>query len=251
MTSLFVIIPGFGEPHATVKSQILLHNIRKLCSYKWTSLKVRVCIYDQTEIPTELYTHPCVDVQVCRSTGLPGNFIKRFAPPTDIEQYHVLVLYDDILLMPDVDLEHMLRIKQYFSLDIISPSLTIDSKHVYRYMLTEQNNDYDLKIGPCCELFCCLFDKESYKKYYEHVDPEMNPWLWGLDLILHKQFGFRVGIFNTMTMKHFFAQTSYISHLDKNPEVGYFNTMDKYGIDHTILKDQPCAFFYIKQSSRI
>lgn len=248
--SLFVLVPGYGEPNTAIKSQILTHNISKICSYKWASLKIRICVYDQTKLPSQICQHP--NVEICRrSPALPGNFIKDFARPDDISEDNILILFDDILLMPDIDWERLLKLKDYFNLDIVSPTLTRDSKHVYQYMLTEPGNGYDLKIGPCCEFFCYLFDKQTYKKYYEHVDPDINPWLWGLDLILYKQFGFRVGLVNSMTMKHFFAQTSYASVPQHDPREGYFKTMDKYGIDHNVLSEQPQAFFYIKQSSHI
>jgi hypothetical protein len=251
LPSLFVLIPGFGKPNESVKTQVLSHNIRKICSYNWASLKIRVCIYDDTELPKNIIDIPCVDVQ--RSKGLPGTFIKEYAHPDEVTVAYdlILILYDDILLMPDVDMEKMIELKDFFHLDIVSPTLTLDSQYVYKYMLTEPESNYDMKISPCCEIFCFLFDKTSYRKYYEHVDAKMNPWLWGLDLILYKQFGLRVGLINTMTMKHLFANTSYQSNQEHDPKIGYFQTMAKYGIDHTILKDQPVAFFYIKQSSCI
>ena len=228
MSSLFVIIPGFGCPNLDVKTQILTHNISKLRSYNWSKLTIRVCVYDDSPIPQKLSEV----VEVVRTPGLPGDFIHNFAKPDDLIEYdYILVLFDDILLLPNVDIASMIKLKEFFKLDIVSPTLTLDSKYVYEYMLTQPD--------------------KSFATYYQHVDPTNNPWLWGVDLVLYLKINLRVGLMNNMNMKHFFAQTCYNNHKTRNPQDGFAYTMKKYDVTAEELSKQPAAMFYIMQSSHI
>lgn len=248
--SLFVIIPGFGRPNADIKNQILSLNLSKICSYKWDKLKIRICAYDDTSLT--LSTDYDEHVEIMRTPGVPGDFLKAFATADDVAAYdYVLILYDDILLLPNLDIGKMIELKEFFRLDVMSPSLSLDSEHVYKYMLTNPNGGYDLKITPCCELFCYLINREAYKKYYEHIDCQNNPWLWGLDLIVGCKIGLRIGIMNTMNMKHFFALTCYKNCPDRDPQEGFNFTLKKYDVTVEQLAQQPEALFYIKQSSHI
>lgn len=247
--SLFVIIPGFGKPNAGIKNQILAHNVSKIMkSYNWSKIKFRICIYDET--PLSMLSDYDDYIEVVRGPGLPGDFIKNHATPDDVDSYdYVLILYDDILLLPSIDIKGMMQLKEFFKLDVVSPSLSLDSQYVYEYMRTHPENIYDLKISPCCELFCYFMDRDAYKRYYEHVDPVNNPWLWGLDLIVHYKLKLRIGIMNNMTMKHLFAQTCYKEYPTRDPRDGFNYTMTKYGVTPQELAAQPEAMFYIKQSS--
>jgi hypothetical protein len=244
MPSLFVIIPGYGAPHANIKEQILRYNLQHILAYKWSDIKITICAYDETPLPHDITDLPCVNV--VREAGLPGDFLMRHATPASTAKYdYVLILYDDILLQPNVDFARIMEIKEFFNLNIISPSLTQDSQHVYKYMLTSPDSPYEFKITPVCELFCYFMDHASFATYYEHLD-DKNPWLWGLDLILHRHIKLKVGIMNTMTMKHFFQGTAYAYHPDRPPTDGYNHTLKKYNEESDFAwRDQPAAFYYI------
>jgi hypothetical protein len=253
MSSVFVIIPGYGKPNETVKHQILAHNLARIReTYQWSRILVRICVYDDTEIPDYIASYSFIEI--VREPGLPGDFLKRYATPEDVEDFdYVLILFDDILLQPSVDFEKMIEVKKYFNLDIVSPTLSLDSEYQFEYMRTvprEQNSCF-LKITTCCELFCFLMDNRMYASYYEHIDPEINPWLWGLDMLLHYKFRYRVGMMNFMTMKHFYRQTCYHKHLHRDPFVGYNATIKKYGIDDdSVLTTQPSTLYWIMEPSR-
>lgn len=249
--SLFVLIPGFGAPHDNMKLQILQHNIKIITqTYPTAPVDFHICVYDDTTIPPNF--HQNINITIHREPGLPGDFIKKFATPDIVRDYqYILILFDDILLLPGVDMAKIIKTKEYFALDIISPTLSLDSKYIYKYMLTNPEAPFFLRIVPCCELFCCLYDNASYTKYYEHVDPAINPWLWGLDLILHYKLNMRVGLLNKMSMKHFFQSTCYDQHPTRSAFDGYAATMKKYDIDDDkVLIQQPESFYWIMESSR-
>jgi hypothetical protein len=247
MPSLFVIIPGYGKPYEDTKKEVLLSNINRIKETFQGKLHVRVCAYDNAECLPE-----SDELEVVREPGLPGDFLKKQAHPDALVDYdYVLILFDDILLQQNVDITKMMEWKAYFNLDIISPTLTHDSQHVYKYMLSAVTYHH-MRIGPCCELFCYLLDKDAYRRYYEHIDPDNNPWMWGLDLILHRHLGMKVGLLDHMNMTHLFQATSYVNHKSRSPVSGYAHVLKKYNEPNDDeLRNQPIVFYSITQPSRI
>jgi len=244
MASLFVCVPGFGAPEIELKCSILSKNLQIIKQYPWSKLHVRICVYDNTRIPEEtLAMHP--EIEVIYEKGIVGEFIHRYANPNAMESFtHCLLLLDDIELQQNINIDRMLYLIEYFKLDILSPSLTMDSKHVYKYMLTAPSHMYEMKFCPACEMFCYLMPLKSYQLYYPHVDCN-NPWMWGLDLILERQLRLHVGIMNTMTMRHHLHNTAYSLHPNKDPEEGYKYLRSKYNEKLEDLQNQPAVRFVV------
>lgn len=241
--SLFVIIPGFGLPQIELKFDILRNNLKRIKAYPWKQLRIHICIYDDTDIPYDiLKENPEIDIS--RHPGIVGDFLIQHANPEAIHDFsHILILLDDIALVPNVNFRRMLYLQEFFRLDILSPSLTLDSHSVYQYMLTSDDH-FEFKISPTCEMFCYFMPYESYKKYYPHIDPQ-NPWMWGLDLVLERQIGMKVAIMNVMNMKHFLKSTCYSLHPDKDPVQGMEYVLKKYNETREGLADQPSAHFRV------
>lgn len=60
----------------------------------------------------------------------------------------------------------------------------------------------------------------TYTQYYSLLD-EMSSWLWGVDFALHKM-GFKCGIIDKYTMKHYYIGASYSPYLpDANVKMAY------------------------------
>lgn len=246
MPSLFVIIPGFGSPNLQVKKQVLRYNLERIRSYPWSTVSVTICVYDDSDV-TDM-SDP--DITFVREKGVVGQFIKRHAPPDVVRTFdYILILLDDVLLQPNVSFENIIKNKELLRLDIISPTLSLDSKFVYKYMLTRPDDAFDIKVTSFCELFCFFMDPAAYAVYYPHIDEVNNPWLWGLDLILWYIMGLRVGMCNHMTMKHFYYHTCYKDNPEHNPFEGFKSCMDKYGItDKMIFERVPCELYRITES---
>lgn len=250
MSSFYVLIPGFGAPHSDVKRDVLINNINRIVrSNDWSHVKVVVCVYDDTSLEDDLFEHFAnVSLEIKRGAGLPGSFIKRHATPDDVAEFdYVLILFDDIVLQPNVDFATIMRLKSDFCLNIVSPTLTLDSPTVFDFMRTVPNNPAILKIVPCCECFCYFMDRASFvHMYYPHVDPEINPWLWGLDMILRYKLGMRVGMLNQMTMRHLYHNTCYVQRPDADPYQGRSATFKKHGIlDTREVSEQRAVLYWV------
>ena len=110
----------------------------------------------------------------------------------------------------------MLRALDYC--DVVSPTLSADSKCVYPYMRSGDEggivggDGHDLVIGPACEFFCYLMKPGAYATWHARVSTD-NPWCWGLDLLIGQPvgtgMGLRVGRMPHVEMRHHLAGTAY------------------------------------------
>lgn len=246
MSSLFVIVPGFGNPHAEHKFHILRNNLAKIRQYQWRRLVLRICVYDLSlTIPEDLARDP--QIEWVFEKGIVGQFIKKYAKPDDVAAFsHVLMILDDVELKDDVSFATILRWEDFFRFDIMSPSMTCDSKYQFDYMLTSTQLSYDIAVTVACEAFCYFMRVDAYsQRYYPHVDGVDNPWMWGLDMCLWMKFGIKIGIMNKMTMKHHYKNECYSLRPDQNPTDGYIKTLAKYGLDTDMLASQMAKLYVI------
>lgn len=255
MSSLFVIVPGFGGPHVRHKVEILRSNLAVIEKYPWKTLQVRVCVYDNNaafDIPSDLRDHP--RIHWIFETGIVGQFIHKWASPNEIATHfdYVMILLDDIELSVDnFDFSTIIRWDNMFHLDIYSPSMTPTSKYQFQYMLQKPNQPYHISVTSACEAFCYFMPSASYSKYYQHIDPIRNPWLWGIDMCIHKYLGMRVGLINCMTMHHYYKNECYAQRPDADPTKGYNSVLARFGVTSEELADQKAVMYYIVDAENL
>lgn len=246
MNTLYVLISGFGLPHWDHKVEILKNNLEKIHDSKvWKKVQVCICQYsDPTlyQLPKELMD--LYSIEIIYEKGIVGEFIHRYASPDCIANYdYILCLLDDIELQ-QINWNPMIHYVKALEFDLLSPALSSDSKYQYTYMLQEPYNLATIKVTACCEYFCIFANTRNFKKYYEHVDPN-NPWMWGLDLILTKHLGLKVGVVNTMVMKHWYKNECYQDRPDISPMIGYDAIVAKFGETKEALAEQKAVLYYV------
>jgi len=157
-------------------------------------------------------------VKLHAEPGIVGEFLLRHGNPARLkEQYdYVLFLLDDVEIQPDVDWNEMISLKSDLGLDIMAPSLTVDSVFSYEYMRHQPDSQYTVAVPRFLEYFCYFMDMRALERYYRLLK-EDNPWVWGVDLVLVKHGKLRVGILNTMTVKHYYMGESYAYVKGANP----------------------------------
>ena len=247
MPTLKVFIPGFGEPYWNEKLLILNSNINKILEYNWDKVDITVCKYtpkhvrslESLNVMIKPDTNPDVKLTVIESTGIVGDFIKRYANPDEDKIYdYYLFLLDDIQLQPDINWNTLIEIKNKNNIDIASPTLTRDSEYIYDYMRCGNYSNANIALKTSClEFFCYFMDHKSYKTWYSFID-ENNPWMWGLDLLIHKHMNLNVALINNMTMHHYYKHTSYGSRPDHNPAEDCNKFIEKYNETYQSLAEQ-------------
>lgn len=244
MSKLFVLVPGFGSPNAEHKLEILRSNLSKIRSHSWTVCHIVICAYDQTVFPDLVEYDP--NITVVRGPGIVGQFIKKHAPPSKVGSYdYCMLLLDDVELIDNWSWQQILYLKNTFHLNIVSPSLTATSKYEYSYMLESQNST-KLKITSACEMFCYVMDTMSYQVYYNFITDE-NPWLWGIDLVVHKHIGFTIGLLNKITMHHHYKGTCYDKFPDVQPYERFLNFLKQFNETPTTLAALPAVNYWITE----
>jgi len=91
------------------------------------------------------------------------------------------------------------------------------------------NNKLMGRVTSFVELMFYIMDSKSYTKYYEYLFFE-NPWVWGVDFLLY-HMGFKLGILDRMSIKHYFGGTGNYSNNLPNPYDGFNFLKEKFAID--------------------
>lgn len=244
--NLSIFIPGFGGPHLEEKFVILDKNLQTIHAFAW-DVHVHMCIYDENpETEATIRSifakyEPKISSTLHVERGIVAQFIVRHGHPSKLKSQYIMILLDDVLLL---NWSWNKLVFDYYdqNLDIISPSMTIDSKYVFQYMLHKPEDiECDiLRITSACELFCYFMRSEVYELYYQELS-EDHPWLWGIDLVLTKHLGFRVGIMNYMQMKHFFQNTTTFDETNVKAFEKMNQYLSKFGESQESLAHQPAC----------
>lgn len=244
--SLHVFVSGFGSPHLQEKLRILNKNMGIINRYGWSRVQYTVCCYDNSDL-SALEKNP--GVEVVRDRLIVGQFLKKYLVPytgsTDFT--YLLCMLDDIELHDDMDFGCLIQYNRLFHTNILSPSMTHNSKYQFQYMLQDTSVRVPyVKITSALEYFCYFMTPASYAEYYIHINAERNPWMWGLDMLLYKHCGLTLGVVNHMTMTHWFKNESYVQRPDANPCDGYNYVLERYNETTDSLANQPSIMYIIQ-----
>lgn len=248
--SLFIITPGFGGPHIEEKVEIMAKNLSIIQSYPWVRWKWTVCAYDAEVmgiLPHILHKHP--NIEWVTEPGIVGQYICRHATREHIQDYdYVMMILDDVELQDDVIFEKIISYDRTFRFDIYSPCMTLSSKYQFNYMLVQPENPAVLKVTSACEAFCYIMRRDSFLQWQSFIDPDKNPWLWGLDMCIQKCLGLKCAILNQMRMHHHYKGECYALRPDCNPCDGYNSVIERFGVTSEELADQRAVLYWIFES---
>lgn len=237
--SLHVFISGFGSPHLAEKLNILRNNMAVVSRFNWSRVHYTVCCYDDSSLGGIEHMK---DVTVVRDSLIVGQYLKKYlVPNTNATSFtHLLCILDDVELQDDMDWGYMMRFMDRYNIDILSPSMTHDSKYQFAYMLQDRNITLPfIKLTSALEYFCYFMRPSSYSRYYEHINGERNPWMWGLDMLIHRHVGMLAGVINHITMKHWYKNEHYALRPDADPTHGYNYVLERYNETTESLANQP------------
>jgi len=218
---LLVTIPGIGNNHFDEKKIFLKKNIDIIKSTFNGDVDFLLFNYSNNDFSE------FEDLKIVKETGIIGQYIFNYLNPKDLNDYdYIILMLDDILISENFNIDYLINLYKENDLNIISPSLTKDSKFSYEFMLENDEYKDSLRIVNFCEYFFYLMDIKSYNKYWNIFD-DKTYWLWGIDLCLDKQ-GLRMAILNDYKIKHFYISESYEKDLP-NPYIEMYDKERKFG----------------------
>lgn len=222
---LLLTIPGIGDNHFEEKKNFLRKNIGIIKNTFSGEIDFLFFNYSNNDFSD---FENLENIKIIKESGIIGQFIFNKLKPDGLKDYdYIILMIDDIELSENINIDEMIKIYNDNHLDILSPSLTIDSKFSHKGFMLENDNFKDkIRITNFCEYFFYLMDFNSYEKYWNLFD-EKTYWLWGIDLCLDKQ-GFKMGIINDYKIKHYYISESYNKNLP-NPHIEMYDKERKFG----------------------
>lgn len=249
MESLFVLIPGFGEPYWDLKINILRNNLEVFKTHAWNSLKIRICQYSvEKDLPQDIRDDPCIEV--VKTPGVVGEFIKKYGCAPEGTSHSMIVLDDIELLKEAFDWNKIIGWLDTYHFHVLSPAMTLDSLIEYPYMQTNPSVPCQLKSTSVCELFCYIMKDIVFKKYVAEIVDEENKWMWGVDLLLFLKFGLCPAIMNHIQMRHYIKGASYSNLPKYHPKKCMLDYLKKHNMDPNEIANSPCNFFWIWEEHR-
>jgi hypothetical protein len=201
---LFAIVPGFGEPHAAHKEDILRNNLAVL-SGAFPDAILRVCCYTPGyRLPDDIAR----GVEGFYEPGIIVQFLLKYAHPEELAAKgatHVAIVLDDVELLPGVEPLKMLRVLRACGAQVASPVLPSTPRHVWKFMMRDESRPPGSVVrATCAEMFFFLMTLDDWRRYFAGFDVA-NPWGWGVELTMHRLRGLRALLFNDMVVKHWYS----------------------------------------------
>ena len=201
--NFLLVIPGYGGKEWITKSDCINQSINKIKQTAPENSIFTIKIFNYDSSPNNFNFG---DFEETIKPGILGEFIYNYIKPALVENYdYIILMLDDIILQDNFNLKEALVILNLYNLDLISPSLTVDSVHTHRETLVDLHNANNSKIGRICnfvEFFLYIIPAKSYHKYFKFFH-ENTKWMWGIDYCMGCLM--KMCILDNMNMKHYLS----------------------------------------------
>lgn len=205
---ILVAVCGVGDPNFDEKILACTNNIETIIKTAPSKYKNKIDFvfyaYDD-QLTNELNCYN--NCKIVRESGFVGEFIYRHLQQHKVKNYdRIIVMLDDIELQPDFNLNTVLKIQDTYKFDIVSPTLTSNSKASHEFMKTRgiKTKDTILHVG-FVEFFMYVM-KPASKAYRQWLScfNEHTRTMWGIDLLLHQELELKLGLIDNMTIRHMY-----------------------------------------------
>lgn len=201
--TIAVVVPGFGQPHWDIKQRVLTRNVCTLTKNANWDVRFFVSQYSDFDRDIEWPAH--VSATVSKERGvLVENVVRHARPDGPVGRCdYVMVLLDDVVLETAVDLDRWAALLRATGCHILSPCLSKTGMSFWDYMTHRPGDPVFARKVAACELFCYFMPSEAYARYFSFMSPD-NPWMWGMDFMLHYKMGLTALLVNAFKMAHLF-----------------------------------------------
>ena len=205
---MLVCVCGHGPPNYTQKNNWCVNNLSRIeetCPEKYRDkIDYRVFCYD-VNVDTDIFIEK-FNADVIKQPGVIGEFIYKNLAPDNINNYNrIILMLDDIELRDNFNLAKMVEIQDADNFDIVSPCLTSDSRFSHSFMKYVPEFNLLTRETNFMEFFFYMFrDIDTcYRSWYNLFNVNTK-WMWGLDYLIYTHLKMKLGILNSMSMKHWF-----------------------------------------------
>ena len=135
-------------------------------------------------------------IELVRDRGQKWRLIKKYLTPERVANYEYVFMWDDDIDPGSFDSAQFIEILRRNHLDIAQPSLTSDSYSFHP--ITVQRSSEVGRLTNFVEIMCPVYAAKTWPAIYSYIDPDINEFGWGYDLI---PIG-RKGIVDAMPVRH-------------------------------------------------
>jgi hypothetical protein len=232
-----------GYPNYEEKIQFLKHNLEYIYNNIKQPFDIILNIYETNTSNIEKLTTTIKQYAFIKNTYIhikKGILTQVFLTNPHnkyINNYsYILFVLDDVKIQK-LDINTMIKVKESYNLDIISPKV-LNATHNYMY-----NYNTILKTN-FLEVFILLMTPKNMQKFFSLHNTE-NKWMWGVDL-LFSYFNVSVGINNQQVAKHMLPSNSKTHDALTNMNT-YLHTHTSFkNIDEIYIKYAPIKYAPIK-----
>ena len=206
---ILTVIVGHGGPNYDIKKSACQNNISVLLRTAPPDCGIDFEILHYDDSPVEEDYKYVDNLIVKKVKGFVGQHIFNHVQPEKVSNYDKLILLlDDVALPFNFNLHDFIKAQDLYDLDVISPSLSSDSKMGHQKIITRPDFKNSIRIVRCLEMFFYLFSTkkgvhDSYQKYYS-LFTEDTCSMWGIDYAMTFCLKLKCGLVNDITMKHLF-----------------------------------------------
>ena len=135
-------------------------------------------------------------IELIRDRGQKWRLIKKYLTPERVAGYEYVFMWDDDIDPCDFDALEFLEVLRRNELEVAQPSLTTDSFSFHP--ITVKSKCAIGRLTNFVEIMCPAYSAKTWPAIYNYIDPEINEFGWGYDLI---PIG-RKGIVDAMPVRH-------------------------------------------------
>lgn len=194
MKLLYYLI-ALGDPSLKEKHEILLSNLKTIYNNINQKFSININFYDDSEeIKESIKNLDFIEnTYYYNQKGVLTELFLTNPNNKYIEEYdYVLLMLDDVYIN-EIDINHMIQVKNKYNIDILSPKI-INGTHSFMNC-----SDY-LTINNSLEVYCLFLDPVGFNKFCS-IHTLENKWMWGVDFL----FGFykiKTGVINKYSATH-------------------------------------------------
>lgn len=233
---LLYYLAAIGNINYDEKQNIFFKNINTIYDSLGESFDVIINMYDQDDsFINKISINKKINSYYIHSKkGVLVELLKTNPHNDKIKNYDYIIFILDDVLIQKFDIWEMIKIKEKYSIDIISPCIH-NATH-FRLMDNFQENT-NLKITNAIEIYCIFVTSQIFLKYLNTHDIK-NKWMWGHDFMLG-YFGFTNAIYKNCDCSHMFPQHNFSFKNDARKMMMEFIKMHKFNDLNEITKLYP------------
>lgn len=162
------------------------HFLKKIIErFGYSDFDYLIFAYDDEPFAEEIFN----GCRIIRERGPRWYFMKTYITPELCSRYGYIFIWADDIDIQEFSWRNFLAIMQRNRLQVAQPALTPCSYISHKVTKADPRRKVG-RYADFVEIMIPVFTAEAWAEYWKYIDPEINPWGWGMDDLAHSLCGF-------------------------------------------------------------